>query len=54
MSESGRPLHLSKNDGSVMFASLVFVGNSARRLCKLSRGSTISSHVLLYWRILPL
>jgi hypothetical protein len=54
MSESGRPLHLSKNDGSVMFASRFLVGYSARRACKLWRGSNISSNVLLYLRFLPL
>jgi len=30
--------------------AVVLVGYSARRARKLSRGSTISSHVLLYWR----
>jgi hypothetical protein len=37
-----------------MFASWVLVGYSARLARMLARGAIISSHVLLYWRILPL
>ncbi len=45
---------LLSDGGLVMFANLILVGYSARRARKLSRGPTISSHVLLYWRILHL
>jgi hypothetical protein len=37
-----------------MFALLVLVGHIAQLARKLSRGPTISSHVLLYLRFLPL
>ena len=45
---------LLSDDGAVMFASLLLAGHSARWARKVSHGAIVSSHVLLYLRLLPL